>query len=284
MIYGEAGAGKSTFGARSDKPVFISPEGGTDQLFPQIDEIPGITNWDTLLLAIKKLITEEHEFKTLVLDSADWIEALAHKKIIGNTGRSIITVGSGYGHGFRESQTMHQNLIENLGILREKRGMHIVLTAHSHVKPVKDPAMLEDYDCFEPKMHELVSSLWKEWTDGFFFVRFRTFLRTSDETKARAMGDGTRVVYTVKQPAFHAKNRFGMEPEYEFTLDFWETVKTCSQKGETAEQLLAEIEELLKSVTDENIIATTKTAIAGGRLSTIEAYRNRLRQVVKKQK
>ena len=32
MIYGVEGVGKSTLGARAGKPIFISPEGGTDNI------------------------------------------------------------------------------------------------------------------------------------------------------------------------------------------------------------------------------------------------------------
>lgn len=105
--------------------------------------------------------------------------------------------------------------------------MAIIVTAHAHVKPVKDPSMPHDYDAYEIKCHELVSSLWREWVDALLFVRFRTFTNDSEETqRARAVSDGQRVVYTVKQPSFQAKNRYGLPPEMNFTLDFWNDLKS----------------------------------------------------------
>jgi hypothetical protein len=257
MAYGVEGVGKSTLGAKSDNPIFISPEGGTDQLTTvtgnPVDEIPNIKDWASLRAAVKSLISEPHDFKTAVLDSADWIEGLAHVKIIGSSGKTITTCNGGYGSGYRESQNMHQELISDLASLRDKRDMNIIVTAHAHVKPVKDPEMFHDYDSFEIKCHELVSSLWREWVDGLFFIRFRTYTKTLDDTqKARAMSDGKRVIHTVKQPAFQAKNRYGLEPEYEFTTGFWNTLIEKS-KGfkETIESVNAEIADLWAVIPDQ---------------------------------
>lgn len=293
MIYGVEGVGKSTLGARADKPIFISPEGGTDQLVSShgssIDEMPHVNNWDALRNSVTQLINEQHDFKTLVIDSADWVEKLAHAKIIGQSNKSIITCNGGYGTGYRESEKLHRELIEGLSILRDKRDMHIIVTAHAHVKGVKDPGVLEDYDSFEIKCHEMVSSLWREWVDGLFFVRFRTFSKTSDDSvRARALGDGTRVLYSIKQPAFQAKNRFGMPGEFEFTEDFWNTLMTYARKNpqESVAELLKEIADLSRQIDDEEIRAKIVASIssAGNISNRLKPIRDRLLEITKGEK
>jgi len=266
MIYGPEGVGKSTFGAKSEKPVFISPEGGTDQLTDAegnpVEELTGVRDWDSMRNKIKELIRDKHEFKTLVIDSADWIENLCHKKIVGQSGKSIITVNGGYGAGFRASQNLHAELLEDLSILRETKGMNIIVTAHAHVKGVKDPEMIDDYDAFEIKCHEYVSALWREWVDGLFFVRFKTFIHQGeDETaRARALSDGSRVVYTVKRPAFQAKNRYGMPAELEFKENFWNVFLNYKINGPITESC-SELIEKLKPLVDQVTDATKKEAI-----------------------
>lgn len=234
MIYGVEGTGKSTFGAKSEKPIFISAEGGNDQLTDaeghQLNEMLNVDTWDGMRAAVQSLIKEQHDYKTLVVDSADWIESLAHVKIIGASGKDIIRCNGGYGSGYRESQNLHKSLIDDLSILREKKGMNIVVTAHAHVKDVKDPSANADYQSFEIKCHEFVSALWREWVDGLFFVRFATFLKSDDSSKARAFGDGSRVIYTVKQPAFQAKNRYEMPAEIKFTKEFWQELMKYARK------------------------------------------------------
>ena len=290
MIFGAEGSGKSTFGAKSDKPVFISPEGGVDHLLTKdnepVDEFPNINTWDAVRKSVQDLIKEPHEFKTLIIDSADWLETLCHAKIIGQSGKSIITCNGGYGAGYRQAQTLHKELIDDLNMLRDKRNMNIIVTAHAHVRAVKDPAILEDYDAFEPKCHEFVSSLWREWVDALLFVRFRTFVKSSDDTiKARAMGDGTRVVYTVKQPAFQAKNRFGLPPEMNFTEKYWDDLSKYVVKApeETFAQLQVECETLLMQISDETLLANAKNFLNDVKLGDIEKMktaRKRLRQIV----
>ncbi len=287
LIYGVEGVGKSTLGARAPKPIFISPEGGTDELKNAhgngVDQIPNIKTWLDVKNAIKSLATLNHDYQTVVLDSADWIEKVCHLHILGTSGKSITTVNGGYGSGYRESEAMHKVLIDDLSELREKKNMGIIITAHAHVKAVKDPSMMEDYDSFEIKCHEMVSSLWREWVDALLFARFRTFLKSNDDSsKARALGDGTRVVYTQKQPAFQAKNRYGLPVEMEFTENFWNEFITLSGKGpKDAAVILSELTGMVEGLTDlelkEKVLIAMKDA--NGDAHKLNSIHNRLKTI-----
>ena len=288
MIYGVEGVGKSTLGAKSDKPVFITPEGGADQLTDSegnpIEEMPHVDTWESLKKSIQQLITDDHDFKTIVLDSADWMEGLAHKQIIGKSGKTIITANGGYGSGYRQSQNMHQELIELLNEARDRRHMNIVLTAHAHVKPVKDPGLSEDYDAFEIKCHELVSSLWREWVDGLFFARFKNMIHKEDD-KSRVVSDGSRVIYTSKQPAFQAKNRYGMPSEVPFTTDFWKGLMKYAKKGlqpeakETAGDIQSECIGLIEKISDLAMQKAVMTSVekASDNIEELNRIRTKLK-------
>lgn len=268
MIYGLEGVGKSTFGAKADKPIFITPEGGVDQLRDADDkpskEFSGVKSWGDLKDAIAYLMKENHSFKTVVLDSADWIEKLCHGHILANPtkpGKSIITVDGGYNAGYRRSEEMHRELIGSLSDLRDKKDMNIVITAHAHVKAVKDPSMIDDYDGHEIKCHEMVSSLWREWVDALLYVRFNTYIKESEDgKKSRAMGDGKRTVYTVKTPTIQAKNRYGLPAQIEFTEAFWPYLKTWVSKKNQSElnqisfdEIKEAVGEMYNKVTDEKM-------------------------------
>lgn len=289
MIYGVEGVGKSTLGAKSESPIFISPEGGTDQLVDAkgnpIEEMPHVNSWDSMVGALAKLTNETHKYKTLVLDSADWIEMLAHQRIVGSSDKDIIRVNGGFGAGYRESQRMHVMLINALSDLRNKKGMNIIVTAHAHVKQVKDPSALEDYDGYEPKMHEFVSSVWREWVDILAFAKFFTATKfNEDNTKARAFNDGSRKIYCVKDAAFQAKNRYGIPRELNFTEKTWGELMGFVKKGivtETPEQVYSEIQELLKTMTDET---TKQKAVAAtekdkSNLTKLVAIRKQLKTI-----
>lgn len=255
LIYGIEGWGKSTFGDESPNPVFISPEGGCDNLVNAI-EMPNIKTFDDVKEAVKELIVGQHDFKTLVLDSADWIEKLCHAQIVGKTGKSITTANGGYGAGYRQSELMHRELIELLSELREKRNMNIIVTAHYQVKEVKDPGTLHSYDQFEIKCHEMVSSLFREWVDAILFCRFTTHVKgETDDSKAIATGDGERIMFTEHRPGYQAKNRFGLPPQLVIPKGrSWSTFESArkASKGENPEPLYREAMQLA-SVLDPKI-------------------------------
>jgi len=297
LIYGEAGVGKTTFGAKSEKPVFITPEGGTDQVFGSddqpVDEMPGITDWNSVRAAIKRLQVEVHPFKTLVIDSADWLERLCHAAIIGDSGKSIITVDKGYGAGHAKAENMFSELVNDLSELRDKRGMGIIFTAHAHVKQVKDPSMSSDYDSFEIKCHEKVASVLREWVDAMLFVRHKTLMTVSDNTdKARAVGDNTRVVYASQQPSFKAKNRYNLDlagQGYQFTPNFYNefmgAVKAhaAKQTAMTFAELAPKLNALWEKVPNEttkNLIQKT-IAEAGEDMAKLQPIYHRLIEITK---
>ena len=208
MIYGSTGLGKSTFAAEAPNPIFFSVEGGASHL--NVTEADGLTSWEAVDRAVDELIKDRQGFETLVIDSADWLERLAHTKVIGPTGTDIVTAGKGYGSGYATSREMHKKLIDKLDVLHAL-GMGIVLTAHSTVKTVKDPSESSDYNHFQPAMHDAVSQLWMEWVDVLLFLKVKTFVKGK-----KAIGDGTVQAFASQTPMFLAKNRIGLPAEFDF--------------------------------------------------------------------
>src|SRR5947207_2262166 len=66
--------GKSTFAAQFPAPVFLDTEGGTHHL--DVARLPAPKTWADVVAGIVALATEAHDFKTLVIDTADWLEKL----------------------------------------------------------------------------------------------------------------------------------------------------------------------------------------------------------------
>ena len=80
-IYGSHGIGKSTLASEFPSPIFISTEDGLDSL--DVVSFPKATTIIDVVDSIKTLIKEEHEFKTVVVDTVDWlIEPLIQKKVL----------------------------------------------------------------------------------------------------------------------------------------------------------------------------------------------------------
>lgn len=224
VLYGVEGVGKSSFAAKAPDPIFIATEDGTSQL--EITRFPLAQDWNTLLSQVGLLLKENHEYKTLVLDSLDWAERLCIDHICSNKQINTIT-DLPYGNGFVEVLKQFERLQRGLDGLY-KKGMHIVLIAHAQIKTFNNPES-ENYDRYQLKLYEKVASLFKQWCDCLLFANFETYVSEMGEgfhKRHVAKSFGKRVLYTEHRAAFDAKNRYRLPPIMD--LDTEEFFKACN--------------------------------------------------------
>ena len=74
VAYGSEGIGKTTFAAAFPEPLFIDTEGGTAHM--DVRRIDKPQSWEELLSIVNEVAADPNVCKTLVLDTADWAEAL----------------------------------------------------------------------------------------------------------------------------------------------------------------------------------------------------------------
>ena len=221
VIYGDAGTGKTTFGACAPSPVFIQTEDGLGNL--DVTAFPLAKSFGEVMEALKSLYEEPHEFKTLVVDSLDWLEPLIWKHVCdfwtdnrGNSKRLASIEDAGYGKGYVEASNYWRQFFDGITALRDARGMTIVMTAHSQVVKVEDP-MLPTFDTHGLKLHKRAAALVEEFSDVILYATERTNTVTEDagngfneKKRIRATTTGERIMHTVGQPAFLAKNRYSL--------------------------------------------------------------------------
>jgi hypothetical protein len=94
LIHGVHGVGKTTFAAGAPDPVFLLTEDGLGTL--DVPHFPLARTFDEVMQALAALYTEEHAFRTLVVDSVDWLEPLIHARVCKDQGWSSIE-DAGYG-------------------------------------------------------------------------------------------------------------------------------------------------------------------------------------------
>ena len=226
FIYGQEGVGKSTVGASAPSPVFVQTEDGLGEI--DTSKFPLAKNLDEVLAYLTALRDEPHQFQTVVLDSADWLERLVWDKVCQDFGvRSIEKADGGYGKGYVHALTYWRKVVALLSELRELRGMIVIVIAHSKVERFEDPEN-SAYDRYTPRLHKLATSLLCEWADAVLFATKR--FRVSKETGNGFQGDraiaspvgadgGERILRTVGSPACIAKNRFGLPSEIPLSWD-----------------------------------------------------------------
>lgn len=244
LLYGVEKIGKSTFASEAPSPVFLCSEDGTNEL--DVARLPQPETWLDVLDSIRELTTEAHDFQTLAVDTLDWLEPILWRFICDRDGKSDIE-DYGYGKGYTAALAEWRVLLAALDRLREKRGMHIVLLAHSWIRPFKNPTG-DDYDRYELKVHLKAGGLVKEWAEAVLFAQHETFVVKRKETdRARAVDNGARVIHTQRRAAWDAGNRYGLPEKLPLSWsDFWEAVQAGSPAS--LETMLAEIRELIDRV------------------------------------
>lgn len=219
-LYGVEGIGKSTFAAAAPDPIFIAAEDGTAAL--DIARFPSPETWADVMDAITTLYQEKHDFKTLVLDSADWAEQLANDAVAKeNNVAGIEAIGYGKGHVFAGEKFMQ--LLRGFDALLHK-GMNVIVVAHTTVKTFNDPEH-EPYDRYMLKLSKQNGPRLTEWCDILAFANYDTRTENVGNDKnpnMRAKSFNKRLLYTERRAAFDAKNRFGLSEK--MNLDwptFW---------------------------------------------------------------
>jgi hypothetical protein len=210
LIHGVHGVGKTTFAAGAPDPVFVLTEDGLGTL--DVPHFPLARTFDEVMQALAALYTEEHGFRTLVVDSVDWLEPLIHARVCKDQGWSSIE-DAGYGKGYVAAVDPWRQYLEGLNALRDDKGMAIVQLAHTDIKRFDSPES-EPYDRYIIKLHSKASALLQEHSDIVLFANYRVSTIKSDvgfnKKVTRALGSGERLLHTAERPAFIAKNRYAL--------------------------------------------------------------------------
>ena len=221
MVYGQEGVGKSTFGASAPGAIFVQTEDGLGEI--DTCKFPLAQNFGDVVAALTALRDEDHNFRTVVIDSLDWLERLIFDEVCKEFGvRSIEKADGGYGKGYVDALVHWRKVLAILDDLRNKRGMMVILLAHAKVERFEDPENMA-YDRYAPRLHKHAASLISEWVDAVMFATKRMRVSKDGDTRAIAApigaDGGERVLRTNGSPACVAKNRFGLPNEIPLLWD-----------------------------------------------------------------
>lgn len=216
-IYGYHGIGKSTLASTFPRPIFISTEDGLDAL--DVTSFPKATKVEEVVEQVKVLIKEEHDFRTVVLDSVDW---LIEPLIVESVESTHEAKDLAYGKGQMLVAEEFREILQGLDVLRRKRNMNVVLLAHASVVRYEDPRT-EPYDRYQPKVPNRCNALLQEWVDVLAFAAFKVLIKKSDvgfnNTVSRGVTTGERLLHFVENPAYVAKNRYACPETVEMNIE-----------------------------------------------------------------
>jgi hypothetical protein len=222
-VYGVEGIGKSTFASAAPNPIFILTEDGLGSL--QVEHFPIATKPGDVLDAIQALYDGDHDFRTVVIDSLDWLETLIWREIESTHDAKDLA----YGKGALIAAEKWRQVLDGLNALRNDKGMICILIAHTEIKRFDSPEV-EPYDRYQPKLQTRSSALVREWSDAVLFANYRTIVKKDDvgfnKTNNRGVSTGERLLYTSEKPAYMAKNRYGLPESIALSWEAFESAIT----------------------------------------------------------
>ena len=228
ILHGLSGMGKSTLGATTPLPIFLPTEDGLGEI--KVARFPLIILYDDFMNYLNMLKEESHPYKTVVIDSLDWLELLVWDRVCATAGtKSIEDIGWSKGYVF--ALTFWDEILVKLDELRDQ-GMIILFLAHNEIKTFHPPDG-EAYDRYQIKLHHKAQSKLTEWADCVLFATYKVYVQKDSpgDMKGKGVGSGERVIYTEERPAFKAKSRYKMPFEIPFS---WEAILSYIKKGSQA--------------------------------------------------
>lgn len=218
-ILGDSGLGKTSLACTFPNAIVVRAEDGLASVpeDQRPDAFPTITKVDDVWDQLMGLLKEEHEYKTLILDSVTALERLFIQHVIDSdpkNPRSINQAMGGYGAGLAAVATMHQRVRKACGLLNERKNMNIVFVAHADTETVELPDQ-DPYTRYSMRLGKRSVAPYVDDSDVVGFIKLQTFT-TGDGDRKKAMSDGTRLLVCYATASNISKNRFGIEEDIVF--------------------------------------------------------------------
>jgi len=221
IIYGPPGIGKTTFGASATNPIILDCENGAGNVACQ--RTPYLSDWDAIRGWLLAMETEQHPYKTVVIDSLDWMLRRVQESVCGVTAGkldgTLNKAHGGYGNGKGVmANYVYQQVLPNLDRIVQ-RGIAVVLLAHARRMDVTDvDGVTVTKSTFEAP--EEYVQVFTEWADFVCLARMDH-------------ASGERQLVTVDGDLALAKNRYALPPVLPFS---WASFRDAVRAGFHAPQ------------------------------------------------
>ena len=214
VLHGVHGIGKTTFGTKTPHPIFISGEENEEI---ESARFPKCKSWKEFLGYLTWVRDEQHDYKTLVIDTLDSIENLLWKHTLGeDRAEDMASARGGFGKGYTFATQLFTDMRDDFLVPIREKGINIVLLCHSAKNKIEDPLTLATYDKQELKLHRNGKGMGtytviSEWVTIVLFANFVVHtVKDKNTTKEYAVGEGERRMFSAPRPAYDAKNRYGL--------------------------------------------------------------------------
>ena len=220
ILYGQPGAGKTTFAAGADA-LLIDCENGAGQI-PNLKRTPYLETWLQMREWLVETATaQEIPAPVLAVDTIDWmIQRIAEFVTIDLDQKKPAdvtnTIGSSHG-GYYKAREIIENIVyrDLLPLLNRiaSRGVAIILLAHAANVKMTSPEGF-DYRMAAPDLPDWILPPFVEWSDAILYA-------SCDGEQRSLLTAGTNVIL--------AKNRYSLPAK--LPLSWQELVNAMIQKS-----------------------------------------------------
>jgi len=145
LFYGNAGAGKTTAAISFPNVYLIDTEQGAihASYVKRLEQSNGAvfqtTDFDELMLEVKSLLTEKHEYKTLVIDPL----TILYNDLLD---KSALSVGTDFGRHYGEANKKMKRLL----MMLTRLDMNVIITSHAKNEYGQNLSVLgTTFDCYK---------------------------------------------------------------------------------------------------------------------------------------
>ena len=234
VLHGDAGVGKTTFGATAPNCIFIRAEDGLGML--DVPTFPEPKDADEVTQQMNVLLNENHGYQWLIIDSITALEKKLWTQLCKKSNTtSIEDVGGGYGKGYTQSLEWTNQFINDMRKLRDTKGMGIILIAHSKISTINPPdkASYDQYTLnVQPKLADFIHTQ----ADIVAYCELEQLIKQEDKgfnkMQGKAKETGNRVLHCYSSKKYTSKNRYGIQAPIAMDLTFSCKIsrQTCHNK------------------------------------------------------
>ena len=198
LLMGRAGSSKTTTVLSFPVPILLPVESGLpDDVEADAFDIP--KNAAEVMQALRALAKEQHDYKTLIVDTVSMFERLWWAALTGPGGEMPLKDALDFGKGDAAVERLYVEPFQNaLDHLRVRKGMNVVLNCHVDQQRVKPPKGAE-FDVLKPKLRRRAQALLSERSYAVLYL---------DREEKR--GGATVTLYSRGVPGVETKSRIAL--------------------------------------------------------------------------
>lgn len=244
VLLGVEKIGKTTFACGSriengqvveyglNHPIVVSVKGeeGADAI--PVPKFPVAQTFDDVMEALGTLWKEEHEFKTVVLDSVSTLYRRVKEKVQkDNPEMATDKEYDRFNRGPSVAVSYFERLLTGFTALREKKNMASILIGHVKTKTINSPDQ-DPFDAWVWDVPDIIANLIYRWSDAIWIAKTPDAVSKVDGEKfgqqhrrSIEVSAGRRCLYTQKRSKHPGGGRgiYGHLP-YELDLS-WAAVQ-----------------------------------------------------------